>query len=496
MLTVLPAFRVVWDNWCVAQNFLSCDREQLWLMPPSVADWLPAGHLARFVVDVVDELDLSGFVSRYRVDGRGGAAYPPQVMVALIVYAYAVGELSSRKVQKRCVEDVAFRFVAANLVPDHATIARFRVTHAGALAGLFAQVLALCDKAGLIKAGLLAVDGTKMGANASREANRTAEQLAKDLLAAAQETDAAEDVLFGDGDGDQNLVPEAMTGTGRKARIREMLDELNAEAAAHSYEEHMRERAEKEAAKGGRLKGREPKPGSHQFKSRRHANMTDPQSRMQKVRGGGFIQGYNAQIIVTQDQFVVAAVVTNAVTDNAQFQPMLTAAKTNLRQTKVRRHRVRIVVADAGYWGVDNANTAGVEVFIAPGNARKIKEVTEREAARAAILDQVEDGVLPIEQAAEQLGVRRKQVTKLLKQRRDGTPSLTTVMAAKLATPRGSKVYKKRSASVEPVFAQIKHNRKIRGFSRRGLVAVDHEWKLIAATHNLLKLWRATGAAA
>lgn len=496
MLTVLPAFRVVCDDWCMAQNFLSGGRDQLWLMPPSVADWLPPDHLAWFVIEVVDEFDLSGFVLRYRDDGRGGAAYPPSVMVALIVYAYAVGELSSRRVQKRCVEDVAFRVVAANFVPDHATIARFRVTHAAALAGLFGQVLALCDKAGLIKAGLLAVDGTKMGANASREANRTAEQLARDLLAAADETDAAEDVLFGDGDGEQNLLPAEMTGTGRKAKIRKMLDELNAEADAHSYEQHMRERAEKEAAKGSRLQGREPNPDSHKFKSRKHANTTDPQSRMQKVRGGGFIQGYNAQIIVTKDQFVVAAEVTNAVTDNAQFQPMLTAAKTNLQQTRVRRHRVRVVLADAGYWGIDNANTPGVEVFIAPGNAHKIKEVTDREAARTTVLEQIAAGELTITQAMEQLAISRPQVLKLLQRRRDGTPTLTAVMAAKLATARGNKTYKKRSASVEPVFAQVKHNRKIRVFSRRGLVAVNHEWKLITATHNLLKLWRATGTPA
>lgn len=493
MLTVLPAFRGWWDDGFVAQNFLLGDRDQLWLMPPSVADWLPVGHLARFVVDVVDELDLSDFVSRYRNDGRGGAAYPPAVMVALIVYAYAVGELSSRKIQKRCVEDVGFRFVAANLVPDHATIARFRVTHAAALAGLFAQVLALCDKAGLIKAGLLAVDGTKMGANASREANRTAEQLAKDLLEAAAETDAAEDVLFGDGDGDQNLVPEEMSGSGRKAKIRAMLDELNAEAKAHSFEERMRERAEKTAARGGRLQGREPKAGSDQFKSRKHSNMTDPQSRLQKVRGGGFIQGYNAQIIVTNDQFVVAAQVTNKVTDNAQFAPLLTAAKTNLRRTRVRRHRVRIVLADAGYWGVDNANTAGVEVFIAPGNTRKIGQIAEKESVRAGVLEQVEAGEVTAEHAMHELGIGRNQVDKLLRDRRRGTLPLTAVMAAKLATPRGKRLYKKRSASVEPVFAQIKHNRKIRSFSRRGLVAVDHEWQLITATHNLLKLWRATG---
>lgn len=464
----------------------------MWLMPPSVDEWLPEGHLARFVVDVVDEFDLGVFVAGYRQDGRGGAAYPPAVMVALLVYAYSVGELSSRKVQRRCVEDVAFRFVAANFLPDHATIARFRVKHAAALAGLFAQVLALCDRAGLIKAGLLAVDGTKMGANASKDANRTAEQLAKDLLAAAGETDAAEDVLFGDGDGEQNLVPEPLQGKGRKKLIRRLLDDLNAEAEDKSFDAHVQQRAELEAASGKRLTGRKPKPGSARFKSRKHANMTDPESRLQAVRGGSFVQGYNAQIVVTKDQFVVAAEVTNAVHDHAQFKPMLTAAKANLKRTRVRRHRVRTVLADAGYWGVDNANTPGVEALIAPAQTRKIAKVSDKQAAREAILQQVEAGELTVTEAVEQIGVTRNQVLKLLKQRRDcGPPPPMAAMAAKLDTPRGKRLYKQRSASVEPVFAQIKHNRKMRTFSRRGLAAVDHEWKLMTATHNLLKLWRA-----
>lgn len=271
-----------------------------------------------------------------------------------------------------------------------------------------------------------------------------------------------------------------------------MKADLDAEADAKSFETMMRERAEKMAATGKPLRGRAPKADSDRRHSRRHANVTDPDSRMQSVRGGGFIQGYNAQIIVTEDQFVVAAGVTSDVTDNAQFTPMLNAAKKNLRQTKVRRHRIRIVLADAGYWGVDNANTPGVEVFIAPRNTRKIKQVAEKEAARGVVLDKLEAGELTIEQAVEQLGVGRNQVGDLLRRRRRADPPLTAVMAAKLATPRGTRLYKKRSASVEPVFAQIKHNRKIRGFSRRGLTAVDHEWKLITATHNLLKLWRMT----
>ena len=151
-------------------NFVGCDRDQLMLMPPSVADWLPEDHLAWFIVDVVDELDLSAFLSSYRSDGRGGSAYPPAMMVALLVYAYSVGERSSRSIERRCVEDVAFRVLAANLAPDHATIARFRATHEKALAELFGQVLALCSRAGVLRPGLVAVDGTKLAANASRDA--------------------------------------------------------------------------------------------------------------------------------------------------------------------------------------------------------------------------------------------------------------------------------------------------------------------------------------
>jgi transposase len=162
----------------MAYNFVAVDREQLMLMPPSVADWLPEDHLAWFVLDVVAELDLTGFLSGYRADGRGGAAYDPAMMLAVLIYAYCTGERSSRRIERRLVEDVAFRVVAANQQPDHATIARFRATHETAIASLFAQVLAVCAGQGLLRPGLVAIDGTRMVANASKEANRTAEQVA------------------------------------------------------------------------------------------------------------------------------------------------------------------------------------------------------------------------------------------------------------------------------------------------------------------------------
>ena len=237
----------------MSYNFLAVDRDQLMLMPPSVGDWLPEDHLAWFVLDVIDELDLSGFMAGYRADGRGGTAYHPAVMVALLVYAYSVGGRSSRRIERRCVEDVAFRVVAANQAPDHATIARFSATHGEALGGLFGQVLALCARAGVLRPALVAVDGTKLVANASRDANRTAEQLAAQILAEADAADAAE------GDAEvASEMPEPMRGRGAKrtARLRELLDELEAEAAERSYEARMARRAEVEARTGRPVRGK------------------------------------------------------------------------------------------------------------------------------------------------------------------------------------------------------------------------------------------------
>jgi transposase len=212
----------------VPYNFVCGDRDQLMLMPPSVADWLPEDHLAWFVLDVVAELDMSGFRARYRQDGRGGAAYDPQLLLGVLVYAYCMGERSSRKIEKRLIEDVAYRVLAANQQPDHATIARFRAEHQDAIAGLFGQVLAVCARSGMLRPGLVAIDGTKLGANASRDASRTAEQLAEEILAEAAAVDAAEDAAGDAGP----AVPAGPGGRGgRRERLRALLAELEAEAS-------------------------------------------------------------------------------------------------------------------------------------------------------------------------------------------------------------------------------------------------------------------------
>jgi transposase len=476
----------------VSYHFTPVDRDQLMLLPPSMAEWLPEDHLAWFVLDVVDELDLSAFLAGYRVDGRGGAAYHPAVMLALLVYAYAVGERSSRRIERRCVEDVVFRVVAANQQPDHATIARFRANHAEALAELFGQVLALCARAGVLRPGLVAIDGTKLTANASRDANRTATQLAEQILAEATAVDATEDAAAAE-DQDADELPEELRSRGgrRRARLRELLEELEAEADAKSYETHVAKRAEIEAATGRLLRGRRPKADAATHKSRSVANVTDPDSRLLKTRAG-YVQGYNAQAVATEDQFVVAAEATNQPHDAPSFEPMITATKRNLRRAGEKR-RVRRVVADAGYWSNDNVNLAGVESIIAPGKARKLGRISDSEHERADTLAAVEAGEIDKPTAAARLGVSRTRVNQLLRRRRHGAAeSLTTKMVATLDTPRGTRLYRKRAATIEPVFAQIKHNRGIRTLSRRGLAAADSEWKLICATHNLLKLWRLT----
>src|SRR5680860_1058847 len=215
----------------MAQNFLTCDRDQPLLLPPDLREWLPEDHLAWFVIEAVSELDLDPFYAAYRADGHGRAAHEPQMMVTLMAYSYAVGERSSRGIERRCREDVAYRVICAGQTPDYATIARFRVRHQEALADLFGQVLGLCAEAGLVRAGVVAVDGSKFRAAASDGAIRSYEEIAAEVLAEAGEIDAAEDERYGPARGDE--LPEGLrTANGRRAWLREAKKRLEQERAA------------------------------------------------------------------------------------------------------------------------------------------------------------------------------------------------------------------------------------------------------------------------
>jgi transposase len=272
-------------------------------LPPSLREWLPEDHLAWFVLDAVEALDLAAFYADYRADGWGRAAHEPAMMVALLLYAYAIGDRSSPRIERRCAEDVAFRVICANRTPDHATIARFRVRHERALADTFTQVPALCGRAGLVSVGLVGVDGSLVAGNASAGATRTYAAIREEverMLGEAAEIDAAEDDQFGAARGDE-LPAELADRRSRLARLRRCRQELEAEQAAAqaAYEANLAWRAEWESAHGRKLAGRKPTPPASDALERRQINVTDPDTRLMKRAGGRSVQGYNAQIVTT-----------------------------------------------------------------------------------------------------------------------------------------------------------------------------------------------------
>src|SRR4051794_34339158 len=382
----------------MAQNFIGCDREQELLLPPSLRDWLPEEHLAWFVLDAVGELDLGAFYASYREDGWGRAAHDPAMMVALFVYAYATGVRSSRAIERRCQDDVAFRVITANRSPDHATIARFRVRHEAAIADLFGAVLALCARSGLVRVGVVAVDGTKIAAAATHHATRSYEQIAREILEDAARIDAEEDELFGDARGDE--LPEGLRTSGdRRSVLREAKQALEAERAAqakpvprdrterlvecrrrlrqdwelerHVVSEHAAWHAAGIASDGSRrMVG-----ARHNIKpyplSRAPAgklNVSDPDSRNLKTTRG-WVQGYNAQAVVGEGQIVLAAEISTESLDTANLQPMIKTALDELARAGVAA-RPGVVLADAGDWNNDALETLcadGIPTLVAPG---------------------------------------------------------------------------------------------------------------------------------
>jgi transposase len=438
----------------MAQNFLSCDREQDYLMPPSMREWLPAGHLAWYLLDVVERLALDAFYGEYRADGSGRAAHDPGMMVALLLYAYAVGERSSRQIERRCQEDVAFRVIAANRAPDHTTIARFRARHDQLLADLFVQVLAMCAKAGMVRVGTVAVDGTKVHADAGIGANRTypaiREEVAR-ILAEADAVDAAEDEQFGDARGDE-LPAELADPVSRRARLERAKRELEAEEAVRQAEHQARMAAREQHRQrtGRNPKGRPPKaPDAAKIESAKR-NITDPDSRIMSARGA-HVQAFNAQAIVGEGRVILAAAVTASPNDSNQLVPMVAAARENL-DTIDHQAKIKCVLADGGYWNHD--------------------DITAVRQTHTTVVIPTHDPHRKDRKQSRRQGPEADRIHKIL------------------ATAAGRRLYRRRAALVEPVFAHTKHTRGITRFARRGITAVNHEWQLIAATHNLLKLYR------
>src|SRR5919198_3229261 len=339
----------------MAYNFLRGDHDQPFLLPPDLRDWLPAGHLAWFILDVVDQLDLELFSRQHRDDGHGRPAYDPKLLLGVLLYGYCLGVRSSRQLERRCTEDLAFRVLVANQTPDHVTIARFRARHQQALAGFLVESLKLCAVAGMVRVGTVALDGTKLAANAADKANRTQERLeaeVDEILRQAAEADQREDRLFGDARGDE--LPAALASKAdRLARLRQAKAQLEVEATAREQAYQQRVAAHAAAAKA---KGRKPR----QLKRRPQeipnpkatANTTDPDSRFLHTRNGS-VQGYNAQAVTTCHQLVVAAELTQDANDLQQLQPMLTATAATLAAAGIDE-RPEALLADSGYWSIAN----------------------------------------------------------------------------------------------------------------------------------------------
>ena len=453
------------------KTFKPYNPEQLFLLPPALRDWLPEGHLALFLSDVVETaLDLTAILATYETgDGRGQPPYHPAPLVKLLLYGYCTGKPSSRQIERATYEEIPYRVLAANQHPDHDTLAAFRQTHLAALAGLFLQVLHLCQRAGLVKLGHVALDGTKILANASKhkamsygrmpEAERKLEEEIAALLAEAQRVDAAEDARYGTGTRGDELPADLARRESRLAKIRAAKADLEAEAQAAAAEAAVVAQAKlAERERQTRETGRKPKgpaptvpdPTEAIPKPKAQRNFTDPASRIMKDGATkSFVQAYNAQAAVDGTaQVIVAAAVTQAANDKQQLVPMLTQTGVNCDQLPAAAS------ADSGYCSaaaVTDAALAGIDLYVAVARQQH--------------------GETPAPPAD------------------DGT--VIGAMRAKLQTAAGHALYALRKAIVEPVFGQIKDARGFRRFSFRGLGKVHAEWLLICLTHNLLKLFRA-----
>lgn len=458
----------------MSKRFRICDLNQPFLLPPSLQDWLPENHLARFVADVTEELDLSTIYGEYeRHDGRGLSAYHPLLLTRLLLYGYSIGITSSRAIEKATYDNVAFRYLAADQHPDHDTVASFRQQHLQVLASLFVQALRLCCKAGMVKLGNVALDGTKILANASSHHSVTHKELSEReqywkgliarLFAEAEKTDRREDEQFGRGQSGEALPEELAHAQSRLQRIQAAKAELEKEAQQKLEATNETQVARKPGRprKDEQNMPRDPQERDKEKKRRRRArrnaagptrqyNFVDPDSRVMRDNARKcFVQGYNAQIAVdAHQQVIVAAEVTQQVTDREQLLPMVESIRTSTQTMP------QTVLADAGYWdtaSLRDLSLRGIQVLMSPDSQLH----SEPELAAT------------VPKNAEAMRMRQL-----------------------LLSPAGRALYRLRQATVEPVFGCIKEARGLRRFRFRGLHRVQWEWKLICATHNLLKLFR------
>jgi transposase len=513
----------------MAKDYLPVDRDQAFLLPPDMRDWLPAGHAVWLVIEAVRLMDTSAFHARRRTGGAGAAGFDPDMLLTLLVWAYANGVTSSRRIERLCQQDLAFMVICARRAPDHVTVARFRQQFAETAAPLFAQVLVLCARLGMGRVGVVALDGTKIAADASKDANRTEDglrKLAAEMAAAHADADGREDALFGEGRRGDDDPGDPRTRQGRVAAALASLEaEREArEAAERAAADESLERARAGAPKGGRPPagaevalaeervaretaayqakvaarqavgrhhgGTPPVPaeqycrvrearealerarardaaraqsaggGSKKKKRRERSqrNVTDPDSRLMPLRGGGFLQGYNPQNVTSEDDLVIATRLTNAPGDVQWYEPMISQAAAAAAMMAAAGApgdgRIGLALADAGYLSEANLTCPGPDRLIATGKRRDL------EKAAAA-------GPGPAVTAGDQ--------------------APAAAMAARLATEDGIAAYRRRGHIGETFHGDLKHNMAIRRLTVRGMPRASGEWTFATAVRNLRK---------
>jgi transposase len=526
----------------MARGYRPVERDQQFLLPPNMADWLAGDHLVWFILDAVEQLDTSAFHQRRRTGGVGRAGYDPEMLVALLIYAYAMGQRSSRRIERLCADHVAYRVLCAQDAPDHTTIARFRAEHDEAFTDLFAQVLRLCDQAGRVRVDSIAIDGTKIAANASMSANRSqqwvreqARQIAEAAVGEAAAVDADEDAAEAAAGKPATPPPELTTRAGRAAAIKKAMAEIAEQDAQHDAADAAdadRQEQYLQRVEAGEVVAGTPPAGIDEVRlwrarlarqqqrlapligvrgtrearqrgdicklirkaeaaladaqrrqaaglidrrgsaARRRAyeqarrgpaggpvvNLTDPAARlMTQGRGGGSVQGYNSQIVCSDDHFVIGVHISQDANDIHCWTPALAAATTQMHALD---KTIGLVLADNGYFTEDNLTSPGPQRLIAPGKRRDL----DHDLAHTPT-----QGPPPPEL------------------------SPTETMRHRLRNPDQMQRYKRRSATVEPVIGHLKDRIGLRRYARRGLAAVTAELHLAAAALNLTRLHHATG---
>jgi transposase len=463
-LRIIPSFQVhevlASPEGGMSKTYREWSPNQPSFFPPSPQDWLPEDDLVYFLIDTVATIDLSPIFAHYERERRGQPPFHPRMMVALLLYCYATGTRSSRKIMRRCQTDVACRVIVGNDIPDFRTISDFRKTHLVRLEALFVEVLKLCALAGLAKVGTISLDGTKVKANASRhkamsydrmqeEEGRLKQEIAT-MLAEAQAADATEDACHGPDRHGEELPEELARRQSRLAKIQQAKAQLEERVRAEAAAEAARREAEGKGPPKVAPADAVPEPKAQ-------INFTDPESRIMKVSNKGWDQCGNAQAVANEHQIILAADVTDQANDKLQAVPMVDQARESVEAAGVKQ-AIGAALMDSGYYSETNTaelETRGIDPYVATERLKHHEKVASAPRGR-----------IPKDLPAKPR------------------------MARKLRTKKGLELYAKRKGMIEPIFGQIKQVLGFRQFSLRGLASMRGEWRLMCVVHNLLKLWR------